>query len=212
MNLESSIDILQRLQKCAKYSKIEDKMFLGFGTLLGSIRERSIIEHDTDLDVCFLPLTAEEKENYYRKCNSSGLLDGWENLDDRIASKPTGELLWFSAKKGEKETKCCNWFFEEWAGVMWHTKGKLWVSPQHFDPKKYRMSDEAIMKGAPINLFIGLTKVKCFAGEFNYPIKSGSLLDFWYPNWLNPRYAEESAFKIIARVGRWWDKNTWSLI
>ncbi len=212
MNLESSIDILKSLKECAISAKIQDKMFLGFGTLLGAIRERSIIEHDTDLDVCFLPLTPSEKERYYAKCNSQGLLDGWPDPSVRIASKPTGEILWFSAKKSEKATKCCNWFFEEWAGNMWHTKGKLWTSEYHFDRKKYDLSDDAVMKGAPANLFKKLTEVDCFAGKFNYPLNSGELLDFWYPHWIEPRYAEESTFAKIARVGKWYDKNTWSLI
>lgn len=214
MKIESSKQILIDLKKCALKANVHQKMFICFGTLLGAVRERSIIEHDTDMDIGFLPLTAEEKEKYFKCCSDAGLMDGWPVPSDRVTSKPTGEILWFSAKSGKKETKCCNWFFEEWSGMMWHTKGKTWVNKDLFDPHKnpYDLNDEAIMKGAPGYCFNSLSQISLFGELFLAPEKTGTILDFWYPNWFYPTYGGESSFETIAKVGKWHNKETWSII
>ena len=210
MHLESARELLKEMYQCAKKAKVNKYMFLGFGTMLGAIRGGSLISHDDDMDVCFLPMSAEEKERYFEECKKSGLMDGWPNPDKRVAAKPNGELLWFSAKKTEKSTRSCNWFFVEHENYMYHTKGKAWVSDIHFSPKlRYSMEDEAIMLGAPSELFKSMAIIEFEGGFYFIPSKAGTLCDEYYPDWFQPREGGSSAQNRIISVGKWEDENTW---
>ena len=228
MEIESCKRILVALRDASEEAGIADKMILGFGTLLGAVRNRSIIEHDTDMDVCFLPLTIEEKEKYYDICHRKGLFNGWFALlkqegdgkiydkikefecTDRISreiSRQSSEINWFSTKIGESETKCCNWFLTEWEGIMWHHKGPFWKK----DFGNTRGGSRCYLKGAKSEFFRGTSTIEFLGESFRIPNSTGSLLDFWYPNWMVPKYEGESCHDIIATYDNYFDKTTWRL-
>lgn len=210
MDRKTAIELLNDMHNCAVKAGVSKYMFIGFGTMLGALRDNGLIKHDDDMDICFLPMPPELKESYYRECMNAGLLAGWKNPAERTSSKPSGELLWFSAKKGEKTTKSCNWFFEEWDDMLWHTKGKAWVSEEHFPRKlRYKPDDEAVMLGAPTKYF-GLQAIRFEGITLNMPNMPGTLCDLYYPDWFTPQEGGTSAQVYIARVGRWDDKSTWS--
>lgn len=201
------------LKSASEKAGIADKMIISFGTLLGAIRDRGIIPHDTDMDVCFLPLTIKEKENYYQICHKRGLFNGWNKLikrtsggfekTDRISrvdNSDESEITWFSTKIDEEETKCCNWFLTEWNNIIWHHKGLFW-----------QKQGRPYLKGAPKECFEDIQKIEFLGEEFNSPIKAGSILDFWYPNWMVPKYEGESCHDIICTYDNYFDKKTWRM-
>jgi len=197
MNLESSRNLLKELYECAKDAGISEKVFISFGTLLGAVREKGLIEHDTDLDVCILPISTEEKQLYYNICKERGLMDGWKHPSSRIGKSTHGEIFWFSAKKSRPETKCCNWFMFKWNKLMWHTKGPL--------SQRYSMVTDVpvarwFAKGAKAEYFKELVPIKFLDIDVNVPKMTGSLLDFWYPNWLIPVYEGASCNDIIGSI------------
>lgn len=212
MDKESAKVLLSKSKECAIRAGIYDKMFIGFGTALGAIRERDLIDHDDDMDICFLPCTKEEKWKYLNECIIAGLLRGWDNPEKRQSISDSGEVLWFSIKETKNGTKSCNWFFVDYDNKLWHTKGKHWVNEYSFQRKKFKLDDDAIMLGADKKLFDKLVEIPFLGGSYNIPVKCGELCDFYYPNWLVPKEGGSSEQVFILRVPRWNNEAEWSLI
>jgi hypothetical protein len=213
MHLETARELLEDMRDCAKRADVLKYMFIGFGTMLGAVRDGGLIPYDDDMDICFLPMPAQKKEDYLKICQDKGLMDGWPNPSARMSSKPNGELLWFSLQKTKKSAKSCNWFFLEWDNCLWHTKGKIWVSDEHFDKRlKYSMNDEAIMLGAPSDFFHPIALMMFENNVWSVPSKAGTLCDEYYPDWAQPKEGGASAQNRIVSVGSWSDKTTWKYL
>ena len=222
------IKLLEKLICCADRAGIAKYQFISFGTLLGAVRptlrrpqdgpphySRGIMQHDTDMDVGFQadkfnPILREE---YYHYCHEAGMISSWEKPATRIRRRQdNNDILWFSAKL--KKEKCCQWFFFEAKGYMWHSKGFDWTKDRKFPLKKYPRGVEAdaVCLGAPAMFFDELMEIEFEGLKVNVPVKAGSLLDFWYPGWDTPKHGGASAKKIVMVVEKWTQPNKWKIL
>jgi hypothetical protein len=109
-------------------------------------------------------------------------------------------------------TKCCHWFFYEWENVMWHSKGKNWLSELKFPSRKYPHSQEdaGLALGLPSSCLPQgqVFETKFEDGLYNIPVHFGKCLDVWYPLWNKPA-GGSSKKQYVMRAGDWNDKKTW---
>jgi hypothetical protein len=212
---ENGRKLISGLYKAAESAGISDRLFIGFGTMLGYIMYGDFIAKDRDMDMCIVSdgLTAEQTDKYAEfaynvdDCNPPR----WECSK----REDTGKMLWFSVgyknQMAENGTKSCNWFFYSWNGYWWHSKGGKWVNPRKINEKVgYSMSDQAIALGLPTNCINSLTEVDFGGINVKIPTTPGSCLDVWYPGW-NPKGEGASAHRNIQVVGKWDDENTWRM-
>ena len=219
MNKDNARELLAALVANARTVGIYDKMFISFGTLLGAVRPTmsryaqqytlGFMDHDGDMDVSFLPISHQERRDYFTMCKQQGLMDGWPYPDNRVEVHPgNGDLLWFSAKKAEGLTKCCNWFWIEKDGYLFHSKGDRW--PKHANEKIAHRSSgfRASMLGIQASLLMDLVEIDFEGLRVNVPAQAGTVLDHWYSKWFTPA-GGSSEHKIICYVRDWSNPNTW---
>lgn len=204
MDIEKCKETLELMKAVAIDARVYDRMFLGFGTLLGAIRDNGIIKHDTDMDVCFLPMVNSAKDRYFEMAFEAGLMNGW-NRDktkylesDRAAKNDLDSFQWFSVKKEPEYPKCCNWFFTPWNEVLWHGKASFW-----------KRNDKLYMKGIPESFFDELISIDFLGIKFHIPRSVGAILDFWYGDWMTPKYDGESDHRMVMTYKTFKDKSSW---
>ena len=223
----AAIEDLAMFQECARRAGIDHAMFVGFGLLLGLVREGDFIKHDNDIDICFRSDLIQPKQEleYYKQIKS---VIGWPPARFRHSTRKTQEgftlssflpgrandlvrFTWMSFRKRTGRSKFCNWFWFPWNGYMWHTKAGKWVTPRKFDPHviNYEKGDDGIMLGIPQEYLDGFSEVKFRGLTLQVPKNTGSCLDFWYPGWLVPKQGGASNRKIICIVKNWLDTRTW---
>ena len=214
LNRDNALSLFSSLIDCSREAGIQDAFFPGFGTLLGIIREGNIKSHDHDLDMCILrdKITKEQEEKYYNACEKRKLF----RYRKRIEKRTNGRYEWISlcpVPREKEGVKSCNWFFFEHKGYMWHTKGKGWV--RKFDKQRYEFDDSyhSVGKGIDAGLFDTLIDcpVDFFGLSFKIPLKYGTILDEWYPNWAFPKRGGASSRQRVLVIKDWGDKNTWKI-
>ena len=183
-NKRKAAEVLGEIHECAEKAGIRRALFVGFGLLLGIVRERDFIGHDNDVDMCVRSdlVQPDQELDYYRRLREAGLFfarrrwafrndrNGFNqgkvqpSLSDSLPGSTAANVrfAWFSLRKRKDYCKFCHWFFFPWNGYQWHTKGNMWVSRRKFDPGKfgYDASYDAIMKGIPAEFVEKLIKVK----------------------------------------------------
>lgn len=244
-------DTLKKCYKCAEKAGIRHALFVNFGLLLGIVREKDYISHDSDVDMCIKQelITPEQEILYRNYLKDEGILtdtrdkysvrpdeDGYDELqlferDEKkvkyvikcaekgeIADyygKPVGKkvrLTWFTLRPKPGYPKFCHWFMFPWNGCYWHTKAGKWVSERKFTHRKwdYKKTDEAIMKGIPVEFLENLVTVNFYGVDIQIPENLG-ILHFMYNNWLIPKRGGASSKKIVCVVGKWKDRKTWRI-
>lgn len=192
--IKNTADQLARQVECAKKVGIYDSMFLAFGSLLGYIREGTIISHDDDMDIGIMAdnITIEQQHEYVQAMGESckafpnhGLFEYRREMTRR---QDNGGLFWVSIRGRPVGQcyKCCHWFFWTQQGYTWHSKG----------PGSY-------VKGAPVEYFGMGPEVNFLGVKIRIPKMSGALMDFWYTDWFMPRVGGNSARKVLMTDVNW---------
>jgi len=224
---EDRIRLLDKLHLCADKARIAEHQFISFGTLLGAVRPtlrrpnneppyyaRGIMQHDKDMDIGFLAdkFQPGQRETYYHYCHEEGLFS-WPKPSHRIRKRQdNNDILWFSTKLGKQ--RCCQWFFFKFKDYLFHSKGAAWNNERKFSFRKYpRMEDaQSVMLGAPARYFDKLIEIEFEGIRVNVPLRSGSLLDWWYRGWHTPHKGGASGKRIVGIVQRWDDQKSWKIL
>lgn len=222
MNREVVGEQLIEIFACGERAGIRHAMFIGFGTLLGFAREKNLIEHDDDTDVCVRSdwITQEQEVAFYEELKARNLFMYRERHAFR---KSDNRLLWLSLRSKMKEhggAKSCIWFMFPWKGYLWHCKGGRWLKKigqklpvQRMLPNRGEdlQRYSTFLKGNTLRYFEPLIEVGFCGGKVNVPPMMGSILDEHYENWAIPGRGASLRHKLVL-VDKWEDPNTWLFI
>ena len=95
----SEIAMIKEIEKLIP----EYNIYLNYGTLLGAIREKALIDHDNDIDICYLSKfhtaikVEEEMKGIYRRLINKNLLSNY------FTTKRQG--VYWEEIKGKKITR-----------------------------------------------------------------------------------------------------------
>lgn len=169
---------------CPIFNAMPMKWFLCFGNLLTVVRDGGKFKENDDLDIGFY---YDQFEFVYIKnvCEAHG----WR-VDRKILNDVDKKPLYLSLSPKEDIAKITGDFhldlfaWYRYNGMYWHTYDVNMERPQNSIPSRY------IFKGVPAYLLDELTHRDDIAGSGMHawiPIKYGTLLDLWYPDWLHKR-------------------------
>lgn len=223
---KKAVESLSIMSECAQKAGIFDDWFVGFGLLLGIVRERDFIGHDNDVDMCIRAdnITEEQELHYINLLAKEGKevkelkrLEEYKNEGLFFARKKwmirkdTNRYVWFSLRKRSDYPKFCHWMFYNHNNYAWHTKGKAWISEKKFksDNYGYDTSYDAIMKGIPAQYIETLHTIDFYGIKINIPFMVGSCLDEWYPGWRVPMKGGSSLKRYICIVKDWNTPKKW---
>jgi len=222
MNVQNARALLKDIKQCAVDAGIYAHWFISFGTLLGAVRPtkregefcRGIMEHDDDMDVGILRdrITKEQEDAYIENLKSVGAFNKRRIFERRQDDE---RLLWCSCRREKPPdgTKCCHWFFYEWKGFLWHSKGKDWLSERKFPSRLYphTRDDASMAKGLPAHYCNELMEIEFEGEKYNVPTTFGHCLDSWYPEWSEPKKGGTSKTKFIMKIGSWGDEQSYRI-
>lgn len=209
MKKSKLIEQLKYIRQAAIKSGIWDYTFLGYGSMLGAIRDNGIIEHDSDADICVLSdkISKRQEIRFYQYLHEYRL---FEERHKEKRRPDTGRLLWCSVKRFKAGMKTCIWFQHPWNGFYWHSKGRNWISKIGHRLNPPIMSGiEAIGKGIFEDYFDDLVEVDWYHVPWKVPFKYGKCLDFYYPNWSTPKKGGASESEYLWIVPDWNKQDTW---
>ena len=203
---QNGYNFIGAMLECGRDVGIVDRMFLGFGNLLGYALRHDFMPNDDDIDMCFMAdsISQEQRHEYLLACKKAGLSEDRMRGPALVDSK----YSWFSigplSPYHQNGVKSCNWFWFEHGGYFWHSKGAQWIGRAGLD----KASPTA--KGIPAALFKDGFKTVKFGGiDVQVPRNIGKILDYWYPGWLL-RKKEASAITTVLTMPSN-DKKTWHI-
>lgn len=169
---------------CTVFNYMPTKWWFCFGTMLTLIRDEGKFKKIDDVDV---GVFYDDFEPRYitNWCKSNGFVITKHIVDD-ITRKP----LYYSIEPMEDIQKITGKFaldvfmWIKYKGFYWHTYDVKMEKPSNGIPRKY------IFKGVPENAFSDIIHIDSIAGTSFHgyvPLKYGTLLDLWYPNWIVKR-------------------------
>jgi hypothetical protein len=214
--------MIRRFYEIAGEAGMRERLWLGFGGVLGLLRDGDFIQHDDDLDMCIHGSdTGEAERRYLELVSKPGSFDGKVSLFEHrkrqeFFGDQNGQPVWFScgpispAKGG---VKACHWFGWNYNGMWWHSKGVRWVNGKKFGRYGNKtQSAAALALGMPVRYCEDLIDVDFKGVRVRVPRLSGHCVDFWYPGWVTPRAGGSSAQRHVLAIGNWADKKTWKTI
>ena len=217
---------IAKCYECAKQVGIDNAMFIGFGVLLGIVRERDIVRGDDDVDMCVLSdrITGEQELSYYRMLKRYGMFDARErkafrsskggfqfSLVEQGVPNDGVRFTWFTLRPTHDAPRMCHWFMFRHEGFYWWSKGNQWVDPGKFKPEKVGYdpkNTDGIALGIPERCFEWLETIKWQGMEVRVPKLCGTVLDHHYPGWAMPA-STSSCHENILIVPKWTDPKHW---
>lgn len=203
---QNGYDFIGAMLACGNSVGIADRMFLGFGNLLGYALRQDFMPNDDDIDMCIMAdsIPNEQRKAYLAACKAAGLCEARQEGPETV----DGKYSWFSigplSPYHQNGVKSCNWFWFEHGGYLWHSKGKQWIGRSGLS------KDSPTAKGIPATLFKeGFKTVKFGKVDVQVPRGIGRILDYWYPGW-TVRKKEASAIKMVLTMPSN-EKNTWHM-
>ena len=204
---ENGYNLISNLIECGKKAGIHDKMFIGFGTLLGYALCGGFIPGDDDIDMCVLAddIPQEQLHQYLVECKNMKLtenrLRGPVSIDGKYCWVSIGDKSPYT----ENGVKACNWFWFKFSGMWWHSKGKKWIGHRALD-KNYPTA-----KGIPEGCFNEKFKqVKFGPVDVNVPNNIGKCLDYWYPGFVTRKSESSKVVNLLLMPTE--RKETWYII
>lgn len=219
------------MYRCAAAAGISpERVWLGFGGLLGIVREGDFILNDNDIDMCInMSKDGKPERKYLEYLHQTGFFEPDKKHKDhfrKMVEKREKAPAWRKDPKcpvwtsigpmgieHEDGVKSCNWFWFNHNGYAWHSKGGKWTRPKKFDGKvfPYTDKDAAIAKGMPKELVAEMVPYNFHGVDIFIPKRAGACCDWWYPGWLRPAKGS-SVKKVVMIVGKWEDKRTWRIV
>jgi len=166
------------------------KWFVSFGSLLYLIRDfKHGVPFETDMDIS---ITGRHRYERTRKNLENG---GWNRIRE-IRNDFTDDIL-YAEYESPNGLSLDLFFWFQVGDLLWHTYDYLMEKPSDGRPSKYHF------KGTPKWMFEGGIKdFNWLDGEpkLKVPIKYGTLLDYWYPDWFIPNPDFGVSLGIIKEV------------
>ncbi len=166
--------------------------FVCFGSLLGLVRDRGIIENDTDIDIGIPFEFINEKQ--IRSCFKRYDYEQYkiirrDDIDRTLFGVPNNEDLAYISFV-HPTLPCVDifaWYLHD--GIRYHTYDYFNEKKEH--PSKYVFKGirEEWINHVDKSMF-GTIKHPLFARNLPFPFMYGHLLDTWYPDWKTPRTGE----------------------
>lgn len=169
---------------CTAFNYMPCKWFFCFGTMLTLVRDKGKFKHPDDVDVGVF-LDEFEPRHLYNWCQANGFVIIRKIVDD-ITKKP----LYISIEPSEDVQRITGKFgldvfmWMKYNGYYWHTYDVKMERPKHGVPNKY------YFKGIPEHSLSEIVPINSIAGTSfhgHVPLKYGTLMDLWYPNWIEKR-------------------------
>lgn len=187
---ERNLSLVSSVLGCSR--EPTSNWFVGFGSLLYLIRDhKHAVEFNQDIDICYMGTDYEEVRPFLLR---EGITSEHKIVDDR-----NGKIL-FDALKFEDGMSLDIFTWLKAGDNLWHTYDYSMEFPESGIPTKYHF------KSLPIKL---LHPGPQYRYEYSYdeytyiPRLYGSLLDYWYPNWMipDPNFGVSKAHKILTLGG-----------
>jgi hypothetical protein len=197
-------EFIAKMYECGRKVGIADKMFLGFGNVLGYAICGDFLPKDDDIDMCILAddIPQEQRHQYLMECKNAGLTENRMHGPVMIEDK----YSWFSigpkSPFTEHGVKSCTWFWFSHGGLWWHSKSKDWIGRSGLD------REHPTAKGIPLSVFNGELKKVSFGGvEVQIPQHVGRCLDYWYEGWVTRKKGASGIKSVLVMPSN--DRKTW---
>lgn len=182
--------------------KLGIKWFACFGTLLGMIRDDGPIKDDHDIDIGI----------FYEDTDEVRLVNGFSKWNYKLAKKTINDYelpnkpFHMSFVSNQKMPELCVFAWYKHKDYRYHT--------YDVNQENKPVPSEYVFKGVPGKLLSDIIQFNptvkgniMFQRPPYVPLKYGTILDIWYPNWKVPKGGQsETPYIVKMKSCKQWDK------